>query len=462
MDLFQTTQTEQLVQRIVEGAKLSTGQVIKQAIENHHIQHMLDGERYYNNQNDILKRKQYMYVDDQRIEDKEKANNRISHSWHKLLVDQKVNYLLGNPINFVADDEALTEHINNYLGEQWDDTAIDIGTAVSNKGEEWLHPFIDEEGQFDFAIIPAEQCIPIWEDEREKRLSAFIRYYPDGDTVVAEYHTEEDVTYYRSFNGEFAIDNLVEENPIGHFRIYKQQSVEDYGWGKVPFIRFLNNSRRKSDLEYYKSLIDAWDRRVSDNQNNFDEIQELIFVLKNYEGQNLGEFMKNLKQYKAINVAGDGGVETLSAEIPMNSIQAHMNNLRESIFTMGQGVDVSTDKFGQSPSGVALEFLYSLLDLKASALERKWRPALQELMWFLCEYLNMTKQGDYDYQSVDYVFKKRRIRNDFEAAQIAQISKGIISDETIVANHPLVADVSQEQERMENQGANRMSLGEEE
>lgn len=462
MDPFSITHTEQLNERILQGANLSVAETIKLAIEHHDIRHMIDGERYYDVENDILQRKQYMYVNDTKIEDPEKPNNKIPHAWHKLLVDQKVNYLLGNPINFVADKEDLTLLINEHLGEKWDDAAIDIGTAVSNKGQEWLHPYIDEDGEFDFLIIPAEQSIPIWEDEREKRLKAFIRYYPDGDTIVAEYHTENDVTFYRSFNGEFDIDNLVLVNPVGHFHVYKQSTEErfDYGWGKVPFIRFLNNTRKKTDLQFYKQIIDAWDRRVSDNQNNFDEIQELIYVLKNYEGENLGEFMRNLKQYKAINVAGDGGVETMTAETPMASIQIHMENLRESLFTQGQGVNVSTDKFGQSPSGVALEFLYSLLDLKASALERKWRPGLQELLWFLCEYLDIKGEGKFDYKKVDFVFKKRRIRNDLEAATIAQMSFGTgISDETRLSNHPWVNDVSQELERVEKQNASRMSLG---
>lgn len=443
------THTEEINQKIIEDAQLNVSQLIKKLIEHHDITQMDEGERYYNNDNDIKRRIQYKYLNGQKVEDLDKPNNKIPHAWHKLLVDQKVNYLLGNPINFVADDEDLTEHINTYLGEQWDDAAIDIGVAVSNKGKEWLHPYINEQGEFDFMIIPAEQSIPIWKDDQEKELHAFIRYYPDGDTMVAEYHTDKDVTYYRAFNGEYALDGLVEDNPIGHFSLYTKDERFDYGWGKVPFIQFLNNSRGLNDLTYYKAIIDAWDRRVSDNQNNFDEIQELIFVLKDYEGQDLGEFMNNLKQYKAINVEGSGGVETLSAEIPMNSIDMHMKNLRESLFTQGQGVDVSTDKFGQSPSGVALEFLYSLLDLKASALERKWRPALQDLIWFLCEYLSMKGEGDYDYKSVDYVFKKRRIRNDLETATIAQNSLGVISRETVITNHPWVQDVSQEQMRME-------------
>ena len=37
----------------------------------------------------------------------------------------------------------------------------------------------------------------------------------------------------------------------------------------------------------------------------------------------------------------------------------------------GQAVDFSSDKFGSAPSGVALEFLYTNLNLKADKLARK-------------------------------------------------------------------------------------------
>src|SRR5690606_37910039 len=170
------------------------------------------------------------------------------------------------------------------------------------------------------------------------------------------------------------------------------------------------------------------------------------------EGQSLSEFMKNLKYYKAINVDGrDSGVETIQAEVPMTSIDSHLDRLRESIFTFGQGVDVQTDKFGNAPSGIALKFLYSLLDLKCDTLERKFRVGLQELMWFLCEYLLMAGHGEYDYKSVDFTFKRSVMYNDLENAQIAQQSKGIISDETIVANHPWVDNLELEMDRLKAQ-----------
>lgn len=52
---------------------------------------------------------------------------------------------------------------------------------------------------------------------------------------------------------------------------------------------------------------------ISDFENNMQEdARNTILVLKNYDGENLGEFRHNLSTYGAVKVREDGGVETPS------------------------------------------------------------------------------------------------------------------------------------------------------
>src|SRR5690625_476851 len=437
--------------------------LIQKLIQEHDTSKMREGVRYYENENDIMKRQQYAVIDGKKVVDHEKPNNKIPHGWHKLLVDQKTAYLVGNPINFSTDDEDLLHHINEYLGEKFDDIANELVKNDSNKGKEWLHPYIDEEGNFDFIITPAEQCIPIYEDKRQTKLQHMIRYYPvvlgDEEVLQVELWSADDVTYYILEESKLHFDITEPVNPAPHFYYVSNQQEKGYGWGRVPFIAFRNNEQEKGDLHYYKQLIDAYDLKISDNQNSFEEIQELIYVLKGYEGQSLSEFMQNMKYYKAINVDSEGGVDTLQAEIPMTSIDSHLDRLEESIYTFGQGVNTNTDKFGNAPSGIALKFLYSLLDLKSDTLERKFRTSLQELMWFLCEYLEMSGDThEHDYKSVRFTFDRSMTTNDLENTQIAQMSKNIISDRTILANHPWVHNVQYEMEQIEKERGDIVDL----
>ena len=112
---------------------------------------------------------------------------------------------------------------------------------------------------------------------------------------------------------------------------------------------------------------------------------------------------------------------------------------------------MKTDKFGNSPSGVALKFLYSLLDLKASVMERKFRKSVKRLLWFTTEYINIVDKKKYDNTEVQVTFRKTMITNDKENVEIAKESKGIISNQTIVANHPWVEDVTEELDRLKKQ-----------
>lgn len=429
--------------------------IIKDLINEHDTSKMVEGQRYYDNEADILYRKQYYYRDGVKIEDSTKPNHRIPHNWQKLLVDQKVSYLVGKPIVFQCKTQKEYEdRLNLILGEEWDDTLTELAKNSSNKGAEWLHVYINPEGLFKFIIIPDEEIIPIYDTSLQENLEAILRYYlvkvNGKDRIRAEWWTRETVTYYiQADSGEFELDDTEPVNPAPHF-YYNEVG---YGWTKVPFIEFHNNQERNSDLKFYKELVDEYDLNVSDLAKNLADIQEIITILKGYEGTDLAEFKENLRYYKAIKVSGEqgSGVEKLELNIPIEAKKELLDRLEESIFLFGQGVNMKTDRFGNSPSGVALKFLYSLLDLKASVMERKFRKSVKRLLWFTTEYINIIDKKYYDNTAVQVTFRKTMITNDKENVEIAKESKGIISDETIIANHPWTEDVTEELDRIKKQ-----------
>lgn len=454
------TDTDLISAKLKSENTADLGKIIKEHINKHDISKMNTGERYYRNENDILNRKMHYWDNGSQVEDSTKTNNKVSHNWHKLLVDQKTSYLVGKPVNFNADDKGFTEDINSLLGEEFDDTLPELLKESANKGIAWLQPYIDENGEFGFDLIKSQEIIPIWKNSRQKELQAIIRHYyitlNGKERIYAEYWTDKDVTFYiQGENGEFELDITVDSegntelNPQSHF-YYNNLG---YGWGKVPFIPFKNNEEMLYDLQFYKSLIDVYDKNVSDLANNLEDIQDVVTVLKGYMGTDLKEFNDNMRFFKTIAVDQDGGVDKLEINIPIEAKKEMLDRLEENIFMFGQGVNTKTDKFGNSPSGVALKFLYALLDLKANITERKFRMSIKSLLWFLCEYLKISPQykKTYNYKSVQVTFNKSMITNDAEKVEMTTKSKGIISDETIVSNHPWVEDVNDELERLKKQ-----------
>lgn len=446
-------------QKLIQHSMITDSDIIKDLIEEHDTAKMIEGEKYYYNESDILQREMHYYRDGVKTKDETKTNNKMPHNWHKLLVDQKVSYLVGRPPAMQVEEKNFEERINLILGEEWHDTLNEMGVNSSNKGTEWLHVYINKEGFFKFIIIPAEEIIPIYDTSLQENLEGVLRHYlvqvNGEDRIRVEWWTRESVTFYlENDSGDFDLDITEEKNPDSH---YYYNDI-GYGWSKVPFIEFPNNSKRVGDLKFYKELIDNYDLNVSDLANNIQDVQQIITILKGYEGTDLSEFNENLRYYKTIKVREDGGVDKLELNIPIEAVKEHLDRLEDNIFLFGQGVDVKNDKFGSSPSGVALKFLYALLDLKASTMERKFRKSVKRLLWFTTEYINIIDKKTYDSTTIQTTFRKTMIANDKEDVEIARDSQGIISDETIIANHPWVEEVGLEMERLEKQKESYVDL----
>lgn len=453
MDPFSQTETERL-NKIIEENAPKTEEFIKKQIEEHQakIPQIQEGVNYYFNKGKITKRTIEVYDENgNKTVDQDATNNKIPSGWHKLLVDQKVSYLVGDPITIASKTEKDIKPIQEALGEEFEDILPELVKNASNKGKDWLHPYIDENGNFDYIIIPSEEFIPIYDDNKRKHLVGGIRFYAISDDVTKiEMWDENTVTFYEKIKEEVFIDVTEEINPASHF-YYGERG---YGWGNVPFIEFKNNEEGISDITFYKSLIDVYDLLMSDVSNTLEDIQSLIFALKGYEGTDLAQFMNDLKRFKVISMSDEpgAGVETIKAEVPVEAAKAHLDRIAQDIYAFGQGVNSSPDKFGNAPSGVAIKNLYSLLDMKASIMERKFSKGLEKFIWFVCEYLSISGQGQFDYKDITFTFNKSILVNEMEQIQMAQQSMGVISHATILKNHPWVTDAEKEKELMEEEG----------
>ena len=402
-----------------------------------------EGQRYFENRNDIKdKGVADYYVNDRaaEINPLKVADNRISHNWHALLVNQKIAYCLSYPPIFDLGGQALNDELKKVLGDDFNKEIKDLGIDASNYGVAWLHVWLDEEDVMQIANVDPKQIIPIYSSDLKQQLTAIVRYFSltdeKGDSYLRYELWDKDKVRFYQQRGEVgqlmpeSIPNLGEE--IAH------------GFGAVPFIPFYNNSSHMNDLSMYKDLIDAYDKVVSGFNNDLDDVQEVIFVLQNYGGTDKGEFIRDLKESKVIKVDTDGGVNTIRAEIPYEARQAFLETTRKQIFISGMGVDPDPERFGNA-SGVALKFLYSLLELKASMLETEFRSGFTKLVRMIAHIKG------WNIETVQQTWTRNAIQNDQETAQIAQSSVGVISEKTIITNHPWVENPEEEMKQLEKE-----------
>ncbi|WP_433958775.1 phage portal protein [Cytobacillus horneckiae] len=445
------THTEELIALIKSNSQEVTD-IIKEYIEKHDTSKMDEGVRYYFNESDITKRQIYKYENDKKVVDEDATNNKLPANWHKTLVDQKISYLAGKPITIKSkkDNDSALESINNILDDDFDDVLPELVKHASNKGREWLLVYVDENGDFDYMIVPAQEFIPIYDNTKRKNIIGGIRFYNlDDGTRKIELWDDQQVTFYEESEDGIVLDVNYSVNPQSHF----YYGEKGYGWGKVPYIEFKNNEEIVSDLIFYKRLIDAFELIFSDTTNTIQDVQKFIYILKGYDGTKLEEFVTNLKRYRTVKTDGrDGsGLDIKQGDIPIAATDSLLDRITELIYQAGQGVNVSTDKFGNNPTGVALQFLYSFLDMKADVMERKFSKALKRLMWFVCEYLSIAENTQADYKDYSFIFNKSMITNRTEEVNNANNSMGNVSKETALANHPFITDVQAELERIERE-----------
>ncbi|MEF9840261.1 MAG: phage portal protein, partial [Lachnospiraceae bacterium] len=188
-----------------------------------------------------------------------------------------------------------------------------------------------------------------------------------------------------------------------------------------------------------------------------EEVKNLIFVLKGYGGSSVAEFMQGLNEDRAVVVDSDedSGVSVLNPQMDITALQGHYEQLKRDLIEDGQSVNKDLDKFGSAPSGVALKFMYSGLDLKCNLLETEFKMSFEMLLYFVDEYLKLIGKGDFTQRDMEIVFNRDMAVNETEIIQNCINSRGIISDETIIARHPFTTDVEEELAKLEEQKKNK-------
>lgn len=401
-----------------------------------------EAERYYRNENNIkLSGAANLYQNNTDAETNplRTADNRISHSWHNLLVNQKAGYVFTYPPTFDVGSDRDNQAIAEVLGDDFGRESKNLAVDASNCGVSWLHYWTDDSGAFRYARVDPKQIIPVFSGDLQNELVGVLRAYVKTSdsgslTTRCEYWDSETVRFYERETAGNYVDFVYPE--VG--------SELRHNMGAVPFIPFYNNGTKLPDLALYKDLIDAYDRVVSGFANDIDDVQEVIFVIKNYGGEDKAEFLNDLKLKKTIKVDDEGGVDTIRAEIPHEARGAFLETVRKQIFVSGMGVDPETETIGNA-SGVALKFLYSLLELKAGLMETEFRKGYAELVRAICRNTGMKEPA-----RIIQTWTRNMIQNDLETAQIAAESMDVISRRSILKNHPWVEDVDIEEAQLED------------
>lgn len=422
---------------------------------------MLTGMAYYGDRQDI-ERKERMMIgpDGGRVPVHNLPNFKIMDNQYGILVDQKNNYLLGKPVELKTEgqDDRYTAELDKVFDYEYAETLQATGENALNCGISWQFVYIDTEGQLRVRMLRGDRVLAFWRDDEHKQLDAALYVYPvtvyrgrTPDTVIkCEYYTTNGVRYFVFDNDKLLPDNDKTD------AAYMTVEGKPMNWSRVPLIAFKRDRHEQPLICKVKCLQDALNQLTSwFADTTSEDIRSTILVLYNYDGEKLSDFRRNLMAYGAIKIRRDdgqnGGVEALHIEVNPQNFELIQKLLKRAIIENGRGFDAKDERF---TSGYAnkmnIQAAYSDIDLDANQMEVQFKASLRRLMWFVNTYLQNIK-GVAPTSDVTFVFNRDMLTNESETINNCRNSVGIISNETIVANHPWTEDTQQELERLKKE-----------
>lgn len=428
---------------------------------------MLTGNRYYTGVHDILHYKKMAIGEGGELAPVTNLpNDRLVNNQYGKLVDQKVNYLLGKEILFNTQDNIYSDILNNKIfNADFDRLIQEVGEDSLNCGIGWLYVGYDEFGNLSMQRLKPWQVIPCWADEEHTILDYAIRIYPvvyyegknEKEVLKIEIYEEKGITKLVKDGGKIYPDGTDWQVP------YFYSNKQPLAWDKIPLIPFRANRNELPLLKRVKSLQDALNLMLSNYTNGMQEDpRNTILVLKNYDGENLGEFRQNLSTYGAVKVrtadGSQGGVDTLSIQVNAENYKVIIDLLKKAIIENAMGYDAKDDRLSGNANQMNIQSMYSDIDLDANKMETEYKASLQRLLWFVNAYLSQTGQGDYFGEDVEIVFNRDVLINEGEAIDNCVKSLNVLSKETVAKNHPWVNDVSTEMELIQKQNDEEYSI----
>lgn len=386
------------------------------------------GQNYYEGIHDIRDYRIFFFDSDGKLkEDKTKSNIKIAHPFFTEIVDQIVPYLISGEKPFIKSDKPeLQELLDTYFDEDFVTELSELVTGVQAKGFDFMYAHKSpEDGRTHFQWA---DCLGVVECERkytsdhgEYKIYWYEdRVDKDGNRIVSiRVYDDTDVYYFTRVNdGEVKPDKScgVAHEPHSVYTIGAKAFGESYGI--IPFFRMDNCKQQFSALRPIKALIDDYDLMNAGLSNNIQDTNEALYVVRGFQGDNLDELMQNIRAKKHIGVDEEGGVDIQTVDIPVEARKIKMEIDEKNIYRFGFALNTAGLKDTNATTNLAIKSAYSLLDLRASKLEKRLKQFLRKILKVVLDEINAENGTAYAQKDVYFDFEREVPTNAQETAQI--------------------------------------------
>lgn len=392
---------------------------------------------------------------------------RVSVNYAKYITDIILGYYLGEPVKYDANDRAdravsaaetdstglgaedeaidISPIQDAYDAQQISRVDADIGKIMGVMGDclELCYASTDEEPEPRSACIDPRNGILVCDSTVEHRKMFAIIWERRERTSGEQYYS---VTVYTDRTAkDFESSDLQNSvlTPVGETR--------EHYFGAVPVIAYENNLERQGDFEQITSLIDAYDRLMSDrltDKRRFVDALLVFFGMTLRDGDD-----RKLASEKFLDGAPlDARVEYIQKTFDESSLQVLADSLVREMHKMTMTVDMSDEQFSGNASGQALKLKLLTMNLTAKNKIRRMERGLKERFslynyWF-CVQGKMKPVGVND---IDVVFTLSMPINEAETVQAVTSLQGIVDDQTLLSQLWFIRDPAEAAEAIRAQ-----------
>ncbi|EMW5568162.1 phage portal protein, partial [Enterococcus faecalis] len=211
---------------------------------------------------------------------------------------------------------------------------------------------------------------------------------------------------------------------------------------------FKNNTNRYCDFEVAEELSDAFDRSLSDQQN---EVEQFKLAYMAISGSILDEekAQRMMDQLGILNLPDpQAKVGYVTKDINKDFNEYHLNQLKKMFYTITKSIDFNDEVFKSNASGEARKWQIIALEAKTNTKEQYFREGLKEVAETMAAFIKFNDKLDLDVSKIVFTFS-RSLPTDigYLADALPKLSP-FLSKRTIINQIPFAKDPDYEMDLM--------------
>ena len=388
-----------------------------------------------------------------------KVNNKLHAGLYNTIVDQAADHFTGIPVKW---DYDITEQRKSLIQKTKDLFLGNVSAKIKTPKEfdrlaelvkEMRFAMLDSDtARYQGACGVAFRLLEPVETAGEWQLWACnvepwrAEKYENADIFIREKYD----THQKKFFEEMKV---VTKKKILTYNRYVETNLMNAAETDNPLetfylSEFKNNTNRYCDFEVAEELSDAFDRSLSDQQN---EVEQFKLAYMMISGSRLGEeeAQRMMEQLGIINLPDpQAKVGYVTKDINKDFNEYHLNQLKKLYYTVTKSIDFNDEVFKSNSSGEARKWQIIALEAKTNTKEQYFKEGLKEVAETMAAFIKFNDKLEVDVSKIVFTFSRSLPTDIGYLAEALPKLAPYVSKRTIINQIPFVKDPDYEADMM--------------